>query len=267
MDQSEQPVVLTLDYPGYRKEARIEELGLEQHWVRVHDLLGAPLPRAVSGAAYAARLLENLPSGTGPVAAVAAYCASAPLAFEVAAALDGEPPVVMLFDPEATSLESITKEYRARLAGLGVKPDEQELSERLDARTLAEAPERLVADLTDELTRQAHAALRAAGAKESEIAVSAGQMVSAYTDWLSHLVAAHHSRTPSWEGQVLRVDSADADPAGYPCTAAHRRELRLSCDRFELLRDEETRAAVLEALGLVPASARGRGQSVAQPSS
>ncbi|QOV36559.1 hypothetical protein IM697_42390 [Streptomyces ferrugineus] len=249
MVQSERPVVLALDYPGYRKEARIDELGLERHGVRVHDLLPAPLPRAVSGAAYAARLLANVPAGTGPVAAVAAYCASAPLAFEVAAALDGEP-VIMLFDPEVTSLESITAEYRARLAGLGVQLDEQELSELVDADTLAEAPERFVADLTDELARQAFAALRAAGANESEIAASATQMVSAYTDWLSHLVAAHHSRTPTWEGHVLRVDSADADPAAYACTAGHQRALRSSCDRFELLRAEETRAAVLEALGL-----------------
>ncbi|MDF3140219.1 MULTISPECIES: hypothetical protein [unclassified Streptomyces] len=254
MDQSERPVVLALDYPGYRKEARIDELSLERHGVRVQDLLSAHLPRAVSGAAYAARLLANVPAGTGPVAAVAAYCASAPLAFEVAAALGGEPPVIMLFDPEGTSLESITAEYRARLAGLGVQLDEQELSELVDADTLAEAPERFVADLTGELARQAHAALRAAGANETEIAASATQMVSAYTDWLSHLVAAHHSRTPTWEGHVLRVDSADADPAGYACTAGHQRALRLSCDRFELLRAEETRAAVLEALGLPLAS-------------
>ncbi|MFJ7240061.1 hypothetical protein ACIQWB_23425 [Streptomyces olivaceus] len=257
MPQREEPVVLTLDYPGYRKEARIDELGLDGHGVRVHGLLRAPLPRAVSGADYAARLLANVPSGTGPIAAVAAYCASAPLAFEVAAALGGEPPSIVLFDAEATSLDSITADYRARLGGLGVQPDEQELSERVDPVALAEDPERFVDELTGEVARQAHAALRAAGAGEAEIAASAGHMVSAYTDWLSHLMAAHHARTSPWEGEVLHLVSADADPSGFVCAAGHGRQrtLRLSCDRFELLRSEETRASVLEALGLPLTSA------------
>ncbi|MGQ4464646.1 amino acid adenylation domain-containing protein [Streptomyces violaceoruber] len=254
MDLSKRPVVLAIDYPGYRKEARFDELALERYGVRVHDLLHGPLPRAVSGSDYAARLLANMPVETGPVTAVAAYCASAPLAFEVAAVLGGEPPVIILFDPEVTTLETITTEYRARLTGLGVQMDEQELSELIDAYDLAEAPERFVANLTGELARHAQAALRAAGANESEVLASATQMVGAYTDWLSHLVAAHHARTPIWEGHVLRVDSAAADPAGYACTAGHQRVLRLSCDRFELLRADETRAAVLETLGLPLAS-------------
>lgn len=180
MDQSELPVVLALDYPGYRKEARIDELGLDDHGVRVHGLLRAPLPRVASGPGYAARLLANVSSGEGPVVAVAAYCASAPLAFEVAAALCGMPPVIVLFDPEATSAATITADYRARLAGLGVQPDEQELHARVDGRALAEDPERFVAELTGELARHAGAALRGAGADESEVAASATYLVSAY---------------------------------------------------------------------------------------
>ncbi|MFE2933507.1 hypothetical protein [Streptomyces sp. NPDC059278] len=250
MHQSEDPVVLALDYPGYRKAARIGQLGLDGHGVRVHGLLRAPLPRAVSGAGYAARLLANVPSGTGPITAVAAYCASAPLAFEVAAVLGGEPPLIVLFDPEATSLDSITADYRARLGALGIRLDEQELGERVDAVALAEDPERFVDELTGELAHQAHAALRAAGADEAEIAASTTHMVSAYTDWLSHLVAAHHARTSPWEGEVLRLASADADLSSFACAAGRQRALRLSCDRFELLRSQETRAVVLKALGL-----------------
>ncbi|MFD3497958.1 hypothetical protein ACFWWT_19945 [Streptomyces sp. NPDC058676] len=250
MHRTEGPVVLALDYPGYRKEARIDELGLDRHGVRVHGLLRSPLPRAVSGAGYAARLLANVPAGTGPIAAVAAYCASAPLAFEVAAALGGEPPVIVLFDPEATSWDTITADYRARLGGLGIRLSEPELRQRIEAVALAEDPERFVDALTGELARQAHAALRAAGADEAEVAASATHMVSAYADWLSHLVAAHHARTSPWEGEVLRLTSADADPSSFARAAGQQRALRLSCDRFELLRAEETRVAVLEALGL-----------------
>ncbi|KOX04363.1 hypothetical protein ADK65_04205 [Streptomyces sp. NRRL B-1140] len=251
MHQNDNPLVLALDYPGYRKEARIEELGLERHGFRVHNLLRGPLPRAVSGSGYAARLLANVPSGAGPVAAVAAYCASAPLAFEVAAALGGRPPAIVLFDAEATSPETIAADYRARLAGLGVPPDEREPSRPVDAVALTDDPERLVDELTGELARRARAALRAAGADEAESAASATHMVSAYTDWLTHLVAAHHARTRPWEGEVLRLGSADSDPFGFPCAAGRSsRALRLNCDRFELLRSEETRAVVLEALGL-----------------
>jgi hypothetical protein len=254
MHRSENPVVLALDYPGYRKEARIEELGLDRHGVRVLDLLRGPLPRAVTGAGYAARLLANVPSGPGPVAAVAAYCASAPLAFEVAAALGGEPPAIVLFDAETTSRDSITADYRARLGGLGVQLDEAELSERVDADALADDPERLVEELTGDLARRAHAALRAAGADEAESAASATHMVNAYTDWLSHLVAAHHARTSPWEGEVLCLTSSDTDPFGFTCAAGRQRALRLSCERFELLRSEETRAAVLDVLGLTRTS-------------
>ncbi|WP_069884273.1 hypothetical protein [Streptomyces luteocolor] len=250
MHRTEGPVVLALDYPGYRKEARIDDLGLARHGVQVHGLLRSPLPRVVSGAGYAARLLANVPPATGPIAAVAAYCASAPLAFEVAAALGGEPPLVVLFDAEETPLDTIAADHRARLGGLGIQLGERELSERVKAVTLAEAPERLVDDLTGALGREAHTALRAAGADEAEVAASATHMVSAYTDWLSHLVAAHHARTTPWEGEVLRLFSAEADPSAFSCTAERQRELRLSCDRFELLRSEETRAAVLDALGL-----------------
>ncbi|MEV5982168.1 hypothetical protein [Streptomyces sp. NPDC052114] len=248
---AEGPVVLALDYPGYRKEARIDDLGLDRHGVRVHGLLRSPLPRAVRGADYAARLLANVPPGTGPVAAVAAYCASAPLAFEVAAALGGEqPPLIILFDAEATSWDAIAADHRARLHGLGVRPNEREVAARHGAAALGEAPERFVEDLTGELARQAREALRAAGADEAEVAASATHMVSAYTDWLSHLVAAHHAHTSSWAGEVLRLTSTDGDSSAFACAAERQRELRLGCDRFELLRSEQTRAAVLAALGL-----------------
>ncbi|MFF9132587.1 MULTISPECIES: hypothetical protein [unclassified Streptomyces] len=251
MHRTDGPVVLTLDYPGFRKEARIDELGLDRHGVRVHELLRAPLPRAVSGAAYAARLLAGLPPQPGPVAAIAAYCASAPLAFEVAAALGGPPPLIVLFDPEATTWDTVTADYRARLAGLGIPPDGQgdPVGDRA-ATTLADDPQRFVDALTGELARLARAALREAGADEAEVTASATHLVGAYTDWLCHLVAARHARTSGWPGEVLCLTSADAVPSGIARDAGRRAELRLPCDRFELLRSEEARAAVLDALGL-----------------
>lgn len=49
---------------------------------------------------------------------------------------------------------------------------------------------------------------------------------------------------------MLRLDSTDTDPDRFACTAGDQRALRMSCDRFELLRSEATRAAVLDALSL-----------------
>ncbi|MFF5254162.1 hypothetical protein ACFY4K_19245 [Streptomyces leeuwenhoekii] len=247
---AEEPLLLTLDYPGYRKEARIADLGLADHGVRTVELLRRPLPRAATGPAYAARLLAGRPAGGGPVAAVAAYCASAPLAFEVAAALAGPdgPSLIVLFDAEGTTADAVAGSYREALAQLGVDAGEDEVRARVDPSLLASAPDRLVADLVDGLEREAAAALRGMGGSAREAADGAARLAGTYADWLSHLVAAHHCVTSAWTGRVVHVMSAEARPGAFAHAAGERQEVRVDCDRAELLRRPQARAALLGAL-------------------
>ncbi|MET8022329.1 hypothetical protein, partial [Streptomyces decoyicus] len=101
--------VLVLDYPGRRVEARIEELGLEEHGYDVRYLLSQPLPRHHLAADYAEALLATHPV-LDDVRAVLAFCMAAPLAQEVAARISC--PLLVFFDGEPSSPEAIRCEFR-----------------------------------------------------------------------------------------------------------------------------------------------------------
>ncbi|WP_031055629.1 hypothetical protein [Streptomyces ochraceiscleroticus] len=251
MDHHDEPLLLVLDYPGYRPEARFADLRLDGHGVRTHDLLRRPLPRVTDGSAYAARSLLANPAPAGPVTAIAAYCASAPLAFELARAVapeGGAAPRLVLVDAEPGTLAPVLDSYRDALAQLGVHPSEEEVRERAAPDRLADDPRGFVDALVDDLERRAADALRALGSGPAEAVESAAHMAGAYADWLSHLVAAHRSRVSPWDGEVLHIDSAGGSGRHFAHGAADVREVRIDCDRKDLLRSEETREAVLSAL-------------------
>ncbi|RXS84650.1 hypothetical protein EST92_10455 [Streptomyces sp. TM32] len=247
---AEEPLLVALDYPGYRAEARLAELRLPEHGLGVHELLSRPLPCATRGTDYAAHLLASHPLPGGPgtreVAAVAAYCASAPLAFEVAARLGadaGTPPLLILFDAEPDTRRPALDSYREAVAQFGVSP-----SEPPEPGLLDRAPEAFVESLVGRLRGHAVSALHTLGSDQEEAVASAAQMADAYADWLRHLVAAHHSAVTDWTGDVLHIVSADGAPSPFPHGTRSVRRTQIDCARKDLLRCAETRSAVLAAV-------------------
>ncbi|MCO6008066.1 hypothetical protein NE236_24100 [Actinoallomurus purpureus] len=254
MRHGERPLIFALDYPGYRTEAKVEDLQLDQYGLRIRNLLRHPLPRVVDGAAYVSRILAGSSAGDGPVAAVAAYCTSAPFAFEVAAVVSRSQqrsPKIILFDAEASTPDMILESYRAALSGIGVQSTEQELRKSVDMALLAADPRRFVDLLIHNIEREVIAVLQADGSGEEEATESARHMANAYADWLSHLVSSYRSSVVSSDFEVLNIISADGPPKGFECAAGVVRDVRMTCDRARLLRSEETRSAVLSALAVV----------------
>lgn len=252
------PLLLVLDYPGYRAEARFDALRLDEHGVAVRDLLAGALPQETRGAQYAARLLETSCGPGGPVgpvgpgnqvAAVGAYCASAPLAFEVAARLhrasDGRRPLIVLFDAEPGPRETFLASHRATAGQFGSAADPVP---DVSAEGLDRDPDALVDALVEDVRGRALAALRGVAADEREAVTSAEQMAATYASWARHLAAAHHSRVAGWPGDVLHIRSADGVRAPFRHGARVVEEIRVDCARKDLLRSPETRAAVLAAL-------------------
>jgi hypothetical protein len=251
MHHEEKPLLLVLDYPGYRTEARVDDLQLDRYGLRVRNLLRHPLPRATDGAAYVSRILAGISADDGPVAAVAAYCTSAPFAFEVASATARRqqiPPKIILFDAEASTPDMIVDGYRTMLSGLGVQSTEEDLRNRADISLLLKDPQRFVNVLVQDLEREVAATLRTIGSSEEEAKESARHMANTYADWLSHLVSAHRFDVFSWNGELLDITSVDGPQKGFEYEAGTVRNIRMTCDRAQLLRSEETRSAVLSAL-------------------
>jgi hypothetical protein len=256
MRHGEMPLLFVLDYPGYRVEAKVDDLRLDQFGLRVRDLLRHPLPRAVDGSAYVSRVLAGASADEGPVAAVAAvaaYCTAAPFAFEVASIVSrAQPnaPKIILFDAEACTSDTILDSYRTTLSGLGVQPTEEDLRNDVDMTLLAKDPRGFVDVLIHNIEREAVAILGAMGSSEEEATESARRMSNAYADWLSHLVSSYRSQVHSSDFEVLNIISADSPQKGFEYEASVRRDVRVTCDRSQLLRSEETRSAVLSALAV-----------------
>jgi hypothetical protein len=229
-------VLLVLDYPGYRPEARVDELGLPRNTgLRVAELLRAPLPTAVTAAGYAAELLARRPEGE--IGAVLAYCAAAPLATELVAqtGTDDRRPPLVLFDAEPTTVSSLLDAYRDTLTQLGVAATPQEAA---TLAALAHRPEEFIAIARRNLIAHVSRTLLADGCDPGEVDLAAQLTTDSCTDWLTHLLAALHAPPPKRSGPVLRITSADV-PGG---------DLRIPCERTSLLRDPRTREAVLSFL-------------------
>lgn len=247
MNRPQPPTLLVLDYPGYRAEARFAELPLPAERVVVRHLLDGALPRHTRGDAYARGLLD----GTWPeVAAVAAYCASAPLAFAVAAQVRGTepglPPRLLLLDAEPDTRTPLVTSHRQALGQFGApggRLPEAELLASLD-----DDPEGVVDTLVSQVREHAVAALRGVSEDEREAVSGAEQMAATYDTWTRHLVAAHHTHVADWPGDVQHIRSADSEGEVFAHGARTVRHTWIDVARKDLLRCERTGAAVLAAL-------------------
>lgn len=244
--------VLTLDYPGRRPEARILNLTLPDRGYRCRELLTEPLPRDVTGRAYAESLL-NRHVGTGAnigdIGAILAFCGASPLAQEVAqlAVEAGHPPVrLVIFDAAPCTVGTVEYCYQSALRQLGAAPGQTRAS--VEVAALIERPGKLLEIFARDLTERATAVLLTEGFTESEIAGQVDLTVGMHLDYLAHALAVYHCTFPRWGGEVVHVMSRDHSfIEGWPGARATRIE-RMSCDHPTLLRDPATRAAVLACL-------------------
>ncbi|MGV9295793.1 hypothetical protein [Amycolatopsis sp. NPDC003676] len=218
-------MLLALDYPGYRAQARIDDLGLPE----VTNLLIAPLPTATDCPGYVTDLLSRKPPGR--VDAVLAYCASAPLAVRLVAELSIQPPLV-LFDAEPVTAVTVLDAYRDAVRQLGVDATEDEIAELCRA---VDAPTRFVAAVRADLQRRVSHTLIADGCDPATVDDLSSQLTEACLEWLTHLVAASGAGQPDRVARTLRVTSREV--AGGDIT--------VECGRDELLRHPDTRAAVM----------------------
>jgi hypothetical protein len=85
-------LVLAVDFPGRREEARVADLDLEAAGFEVRYLLEESLSQASDARGYAADLLAVAGLGGRRPEAVLAYCMAAPLAQEVGGTAGGMSP-------------------------------------------------------------------------------------------------------------------------------------------------------------------------------
>ncbi|MFE4261105.1 hypothetical protein [Streptomyces sp. NPDC056883] len=242
--------LLALDYPGRRAEAKIADLGLEAHGFEVAHLLTAPLPDELTGRAYAEKLFSTHGVADREIAGVLAYCASAPLAQELARHMveaGSEAPPLFFFDAAPLTAQDITDDYTAVLRQIDASGFEESGSQT-DVASLIGTPEELVAAMREEMTRYARNSLAEDLFDDEEVALASEQIVRVYLDLLTHQIAAYHGAAPAWGGDVVNIVSAgNAFQGDWPGARATR-VVRTAHERASLLADPATRDTVLSLL-------------------
>ncbi|MFF5933296.1 hypothetical protein [Streptomyces sp. NPDC012508] len=250
------PVILVLDFPGHRPEARLSELRLEEAGYDVRELLVRPLPRDLTAEAYAIQALTT--SGTAPegVHAVLGYCMGASLAQRVASVTSAGH--LLLFDAERATEETITGELRNVLRSFD---PEAELPPSLSGAELAGAPESFMERIDAHLFSVISAALREGDDgpytdKDEDLTVAqvARGLMGTYLDWLAHLVAASDTSTEAparGSGGLLHAvhvtSSGHPLPEDWAAVTGMPRHV-VETGRNDLARTEETRALTLRLL-------------------
>jgi hypothetical protein len=242
MTPTPDPLLLVLDYPGRRREARVTDLGLDADGFRVRELLAQPLPEAPTAAGYARAVLGAHPAAERP-AAILAYCSAAPLAGHCAALLAGQgaPPPLVLFDPEPATPRHIADAYADALRQVAERPP---AAPALGVAALLDRPAELLGSVREDLVRRAAGSLRAEGISERAAAGAAADFARQHVAWLAHLLAARDP-APAPAGRTVHVLSAD-HPAAAPGTGGPQPDtVRVPCARRDLLAHPATRTAVL----------------------
>lgn len=243
-----EPLLLVLDYPGRRAEARVAELGLESHGFAAEYLLQAPFVRRLRAAEYADELVSRVPAHR-PCAAVLAYCMAAPIAQEVAARVGGgaDPVPLVLFDGEPSTPVAIEDQYGASAqqfgADLGAVTRIDADPRMFDATALRDRPAEPVELMRRGLVTLGTAAL-SEGEDDLDAAETALEMAEFYLDWLVHLVAAYNATWPAWGGPTYHVMSRDHRYVRDWPGATETVRIRLDVARAELLRHPDALPAV-----------------------
>ena len=224
-------MLLALDYPGLRTQARIADLGL----AGLVDLLVAPLPLAASGSGYTGELLARVPGAQAR--AVLGYCASAPLAAGLAARLSNPP--LILFDAETVGARTVRDAYRSMAGQLGVLVSDQDVERLGDP---SGEPETFLASARTDLRDRVRTALLGDGCPAAGVEDFVTELTGACLAWLAHLVAAADAGPVRSAGPVLRVVSRER-PGG---------DVTIDCAADDLLRHLATRAAVRSFLAANP---------------
>jgi hypothetical protein len=242
-------LLLVLDYPGRREEARVADLALEERGCEVRYLLGPPFSRETTARAYAVDLFHRHELAGAEVAAVVAYCAAAAIGQEIAALLGGTVPLI-LFDGEATDAESVRRQYRATARqvadqlGAGDRAGDDRLDVPVDTETLARQPQLAIGVMRESLAALGGEAL-ADGEDEDESWMIAESLADFYMDWLTYVVATHHAAWPRWGGDVLHIVSRDAVVGDWP-GAQSTRIVRIDVPRADLLTAPAAAAGLVE---------------------
>ncbi|MFF0712890.1 hypothetical protein ACWEVM_04355 [Streptomyces bauhiniae] len=244
-------VLLALDFPGRRDEARIADLRLEEAGWKVEYALAPPYSRVPDAGAQAAALAARRTGGAPR--AVLAYCMAAPLAHELAALLSpaGEPVPLLLFDGEPGRPEAVRDAART-VAGQLTGGAAQTLDgdpELLSDAALAGRPAEVMAAVEDRMNRLAAAVFREDGFDETEARAAATQVSGFYLDWIAHLTASLHTTRPSWGGRVQHIRTpGHPGPRVWPGAGATENHV-VDSGRNDLLRDPRTRELALTLLG------------------
>jgi hypothetical protein len=262
-DGGPRPVVLVLDYPGHRPEARLSELRLQEAGYDVRELLVRPLPRDLTAEAYATRALEQrnqsqeakeAVEAPESVHAVLAYCMAAPLAQRVAAITSASH--LLLFDAERPTPETIRNELQTVLRSFDPAA---ELPASFDDAELVRSPDTAMERIDAHLFSVIRAALAedagdTQGDTEDDPTVTqvARGLMGTYLDWLAHLVAASDAGTaapgPPPITRAAHVTSAGhALPPDWPAMSDLPLHV-VETGRKDLARAEATRAMTLRLL-------------------
>jgi hypothetical protein len=244
-------VLLVLDFPGRREEARIADLRLEEAGWKVEYLLTPPYSRTVNARGYAAELARR--QGNAVPRAVLAYCMAAPLAHELAALLSppGSPVPLLLFDGEPGHADEVRAAVSTVAGQLG-GADATDLVDGLSGMSddaLAARPDEVMKAIETATLRLAADVFRADGFSEERASAAAAEVSGFYLDWIAHLIAALTSDRPEWGGSVRHIRTpGHKGPDVWPGASTTENHV-VATARNDLLSHPRTRELALTLLG------------------
>jgi hypothetical protein len=211
----------------------------------------------MTGGDYVERWLTGLEAERRPIRAVLGFCVGAVFAATLAeriAERQGQPPVVLMFDPERPDVDLLSRHYRELIGGLSAVLSAEEIDiarrageqARHDHDTMPEA----AAALCKLFAEFGGPAFERTGLD----AVRSGELVATFTSFLFYLVAAGDLDPTAVWARATAINSA-SELNGLNAVPADRRdrlvarEIRADLPHTELLRDAGVARTVRELLG------------------